>query len=152
MIFIVVTTPQPGSCRLALSSNVPSSFILSDMLLASGKAPNMPFLWAPAATPTPRRRRPRPAGRARRAAQSKATAPRSRHSRTRASPSDRPVTRSVSKGSTMFLRRSSTGSSRSAAATRSMWISVAAAISGAPQPRAAPPTGVFVSTARLRCR
>ena len=55
MTFIVVTTPQPGSCRLALSSKVPSSFILSDMLLASGKAPNMPFLCAPAATPTPRR-------------------------------------------------------------------------------------------------
>ena len=44
MIFIVVTMPQPTSCRLALSSNVPSSFILRPMRLASGKAPNMPFV------------------------------------------------------------------------------------------------------------
>ncbi len=73
MMRIVVTMPQPTSCRLALISNVPSSFILRPIRLASGNAPNMPFLCAPAATPTPRRMRPRPAGRARRMAQSKAT-------------------------------------------------------------------------------
>ena len=55
MTFITVTMPQPTSCRLAPSSKVPSSFIFSVMLLASANLPNMPFLWAPQATPTPRR-------------------------------------------------------------------------------------------------
>ncbi len=150
-----VFVPWPMSVLAASTRTRPSGVSSSAAREASFTSPEpvKPEPWKNVASPRPRRAAP---GRAfacacsaRFACQSDAaSASSTRASSPGSSFSNCPVG-SRSPACRKFLRRSATGSSPSSFAARSMCISMAKIVCGAPNPRNAPYGGAFVNTARL---